>query len=284
MKIINYQPKTVQEPRPVIEGSGLPDNHFIGCILASKGSGKTNLLLNMMAEYDKTKHFDKVYIFTPTWDSDPKYERLREGSYELKVYKQFSNELLKEVIDEIQDDLRAWEDYKKTKALFEKSQRIKRIEDLSDDDLYDLEKMGWVEPVAPYHREPWSCIIFDDLASDPQLMKQGRSIANALALKCRHLRTSLIYIVQAYKGTVPVMVRKNLDLWVLAANKSLKDKLAVAEELTSYASSEHIADMWDRSTRLPYHYFTINLMAKPNERFRMDFNHAIPEDPKIEKM
>ena len=78
-----------------------------------------------------------------------------------------------------------------------------------------------------------------------------------------------------------MMVRRNLDLWVLASSKSEKDRLAVAEELSSYASPDEISDMWLSSTAEPYSYFVVNLMSKiPALRFTRNFDEAITHENK----
>lgn len=278
MRIENFQPKGVQTPRSV--DGNIPANHFIGVLYSSKGTGKTNMTINLVKQYDKTHHFQKVYLFSPSYDSDPKYEHLKDGSYELHVYHDFTNDLFERVVDEIKRDLEIWREYERTKKLWDKAQRAKSLKKFTEEELFELYNIGWEEPIAPFEAEPWSLIIYDDLASNPYLMKQGRCPANQFALRTRHFRTSILYAVQQYRGCVPTMIRKNLDLWVLAPSKSDKDMSAVAEELTSYASERELMDMWSRATAEPYNYFVVNLMSKPDLRFTKNFDEPLSTSSK----
>jgi hypothetical protein len=273
MKIKNYQPKNVQANRAT--ESNLPSNHHISIIYSSKGTGKTNFLLNMVSNYDKTHFFQKVYLFSPSYESDPKYEHLHDGSYELHVYHDFTNEVFEAVIEDIKNDLQAWNDYQHRLKLYEKLQRAKSLKQFTQEDLFELHEMQYERPEPPFEKEPFSLIIYDDLASNRALMGQGKSIANQFALRCRHFRTSICYIVQQYKNALPKMVRNNADVWVLAKSKSSKDMESVAEELTSYASLPEIVSMWDKATEEPYNYFVVNLMATPEYRFTKNFETPI---------
>jgi hypothetical protein len=273
MRIQNFQPKGVQASRETLHN--LPNNHFVSIIYSSKGTGKTNLLINMVKDYDKTKFFQKVYLFSPSYGADPKYHHLNDGSYELKIYNDFSNDLFQEVMDEIQADLDEWNHYQYRLKLYDKLQKARSLKQFTQEDLFELDQMEYEKPTPPFPREPFSLIVFDDLASNQQLMKQGKSIVNSVLLRCRHYRTSFIYVVQQYRNAVPKMVRANSDLWILAKSKSQKDMEAVAEELTSYASLNDIVSMWDKATEGDYNYFVINLMAPANLKFTRNFDEPI---------
>ena len=275
MKILNYQPLGVQEPRKV--EANLPNNHAVTIIYSSKGTGKSNMIVNLVKNYDRTKFFQKVYLFSPTYESDPKYQLLHDGSYKLNVYTDFTNEIFETVIEDIQNDLAEWSEYQRLLKLWAKFQKSKSVKQFTQEDLFELHEMNYAKPVAPFEKEPFSLIIYDDLASNRQLMNQGKSLANQTLLKCRHLRTSILYVVQQYRSTLPKMVRNNADMWILAKSKSDKDMASVAEELTSYASVADIIYMWNKATEGDYNYFVINLMASKDKRFTRNFDELIPK-------
>lgn len=273
MKLKDHQPPNVQAPRPA--PTGFPNKSFLALLYSSKGTGKTNTLVNILDEYNKHKFFQKVYLFSPTAKSDPKYQILENGNYQFKVFNNYSNEDFKEVVEEITADLKAWKEYERLKKLYDKARRAKKPELFNDDELLDLFMINWKDPEPPFEKEPYSLIIFDDLASNPELMKSGKSVANAFMLLHRHKLTSVIYSVQIFRNAVPRMVRNNLDWLVLGANKSKEVMTEVAEEFSSYASKDEFVDMWERATQEPYNYFCINLMTQP--RFSRNFDEPIPE-------
>lgn len=273
MKLKNYQAKANEREVP----EGFPNKPFLGLIYASKGLGKTNLLINLVHKFDETKTYQKVYLFSPSVQNDPKYQFLYDGKYDLKVYPNYTDEIMRDVIDEINDDLNEWKEYQRLKALYDKSKKAESQDLFNDEELLDLFMMDWEAPMPPkYNREPWSLIIFDDLASNAQLMKQGKSLMNSFALLHRHRNTSMIYAVQLYRNAVPKMIRNNLDLWVLGKSKSEENMKSVAEELTSYATTKEVIDKWNKATEEPYSFFCVNLMAKtPELRFTRNFNEPV---------
>lgn len=273
MRLKDYQPKDVQAPREA--PTGFPNKPFISIQYSSKGTGKTTTLLNMIKEYDKHRFFQKIYLFSPSYDGDPKYKVLDGVHYQLHVYRTYTNDLFKEVIDEIRNDLHEWREYLRMKKVYEKAQRVRNHELLTDEEALDMYMCDWKPPVAPFEREPYSLVVFDDLASNKELMSQGKSLANSVALLSRHLLLSMAYVVQQYKNAVPKMVRLNCDWFILGRSKSLENMKSVSEELTSYASLQELVSMWEKATEQPYSYFTVNLMAPPALRFTRNFDEPV---------
>lgn len=273
MHLKDYQPKNVQAPRPAPDG--FPNKVSLSLLYSSKGTGKTNTLCNILDAYDKYRFYQRVYLFSPSLHSDPKYEELKKGSYELKTYDHYSDELLKEVIDEIRSGLDEWNDYERKRALYEKSRKIKSLDTLKEDELLDLWEMDWSSPPKPrWDKEPWSLIIFDDLASDRSLMKSGKTFANSVWLLHRHIRTGVAFCSQIFRNSVPKMVRNNLDWYILGKSKSKENMESVAQELDSYASKNEIMQMWEKATEEPFSYFCVNLM-NPKYRFTKNFDEPI---------
>lgn len=271
MKLKNYQAKTNERDAP----EGFPNKPFLGLLYASKGMGKTNALINIVLEYAKHKTYQKVYLFSPSVQNDSKYEHLQSGNYKLKVFPTYSDDIFREVVQEITDDQQEWKEYQRLKALYDKSKKTETPDIFSEDEILDLFMMNWEEPVPPeFDREPWSLIIFDDLASNKELMSNGKSLMNSFALLHRHKNTAMLFSVQLYKNAVPKMVRNNLDWWIMAKSKSVDNMMSVAEELTSYASPKDIIAKWEAATEEPYSFFCVNLML-PKYRFTKNFNEPV---------
>ena len=273
MHLKDYQPKTVQQPRDAPEG--FPNKSFLALLYSSKGTGKTNTLVNIVKEYAKHQFFQKVYLFSPSLHSDPKYNEMESKGIELKTFDHYDDSLLKEVIEEIRADLNEWREYQRRKALYEKSKKVHNVSKLSEEDILDLWEMDWDEPPpCRFTKEPWSLIIFDDLASHPQLMKQGKSVASSFLLLHRHLLVSVAFCTQIFRSSVPKMVRNNLDWYILGKSKSEENMESVASELDSYISKKEIIEKWEKATQEPFSYFCINLM-NPKHRFTKNFDEPL---------
>ena len=277
MKLPNLQPKHVQQPRDAPDG--FPNKSFLALLYSSKGTGKTNTLVNIVREYEKHKFFQKIYLFSPSIHSDPKYELLRNGKYILREYDNFTNEYFAEALEEITNDLALWKKYERVKKVFDKFNKIrhptaKHLQSFSDEEIAILEEHDFEMLEAPFEREPYTFIIFDDLASNKQLMSNGKSAINSFLLLHRHKLCSVAFCTQIFRNAVPKMVRNNLDWYVLGPSKSDENMKSVAEELTSYATDKELMAMWDKATAEPFHYFCINLMV-PKYRFTRNFDEPI---------
>lgn len=274
MRLKNFQPKGVQADRPC--PVGFCPKPFLALIYGSKGSGKTNLLINMIKEYDRFKFFQKVIVFSPTFHNDPKYDEIKKGSYELQIYPQYTNEIFKEVVDEIRKDLDEWEEYKRLYALWQKSKKVKSIDQFTDDELLDLHMIDFEPPPKTrFDKEPYTFILFDDQVGNRDLFGSTKNFFAQFAILHRHLRCACAFGIQIYRNGMPKQLRNNVDWWVLSSSKSLETMESVASELDSYASKDDIAKMWELATEQPYSFFCINLMVPKQYRFTRNFDEPI---------
>lgn len=272
MKLKDYQPKGVQAPRAAPDG--FPNKPFLAQIYSSKGTGKTNTLVNIIDHYDKHKFFQKVVLFSPTQGHDPKYEYLRDGSYELEVYGNYTDEIFRGVLESIKRDLYEWEEYNRLKKLYEKAQRVTSPDKLTDEELLDLYMLDFQMPECRFDREPYTLIVFDDQVGNKELYNSTKSLASQFFILHRHLRCSCVFVVQIYKNAMPKGIRSNLDWIILGASKSDDTMEDVATELDAYASKQEIKRMWIEATAEPYSYFCINLMM-PAYRFTRNFDEPL---------
>ena len=274
MRIPNYQPpKSIQQDRPCPEG--FCPKSFMALLYGSKGSGKTNILLHIIEEYQKYKFFDKIYVFSPTHLSDPKQQLIKDYCQNVKYYGSYTNETFTKVLEEIKTDLEELKEYEKKMKLWKKFKK-KGHAALSDEELLQIYMFEFEEPPKPkFDHLPYTLIVFDDQIGNAELYKpQARGVFPQFAILHRHLLCSVIFSVQIYRGGVPKCVRSNLDWWVLTKNKSISVMKEVAEDLTSYATEEQIIKMWEEATDEAYSWFCINLMNK-EFRFTKNFDEKI---------
>jgi hypothetical protein len=274
--VINYQPKNHNVHREPPDG--LPGKPFLGVVYGSRGSGKTNAVLNLVFHYDKAKFFDKIYFFSPTFKNDPKYQLLeeRKAHYELHVFPTYTNEIFADVVKEIREDM---EEYKKDLRLlktWEKFQRAKSLTQLTEDEILDLYELDFQKPVPRFERPPTSLLVFDDLVGNKDLYRSdSKGTINSFVILHRHLLTSVLFVCQIWKNAVPRQIRNNLSLFMLFGNKSEAIKKEVAEEVSSYVKPEEFMALWDKACEPPHSFFKIDLDGKKEERFTRNFGEAI---------
>lgn len=257
-----------------------PNKPLIGAIVGSRGSGKTNCMINLIQHYNKTKFFDKVYMFSPTsFGNDPKYQLLESKNHHF-VYRKFStytDAIFKDVLDEIKSDIDEYKEWLKKHKIYKKFMKYghKRMtpEEMIEIDLMVDDESDTIEqPLCRWTQMPTSLLIFDDLVSNTELYKSSpRGIFYNFAILHRHLLCSLLFVVQTWSGAVPKQIRGNLSLAILF-NLKPEIKKQVADELCADMSEDTFLYMWNKACVNQWDFFMINYDAPKNLRFRKNFN------------
>lgn len=277
--LLNKDLKVLQS-KPVKVPYGLPNLHFLQCIVGGRGQGKTTFLLNEIQAYANWKDgvFEKVYMFSPTLHNDPKYELLKKSSYyELKTFTTYSDEIFRDVLDEIKDDIQRWKDYQEDAAIWKRYTKAKKIEDLSDEDVFALYMMDFQEPEKPFPKFPCSLLVFDDLVGNKELYRSdSKGLFNSFVILHRHLACSCIFLSQIYHNAVPRQIRSNISSWVLFKNRNEDIRKEVAKELSGAIAPEKFLELWDRATKDDHDAFMIDFDAKDKKfRYRRNLNELM---------
>lgn len=267
----------VTQAAPVKVPHGLPGLHFLMCMVGGRGQGKTTALVNLVKAYDDAGTFEKLYCFSPTLHNDPKYELLKKSSAKLSTFTSYTDEIFRDVLDEIKDDIALWKDYATDAKVWARYKKAKRLEDLSDEDLLDLYMMDWTEPVKPFKKFPCSLLVFDDLVGNRELYRaDSKGLFNSFVILHRHLGCSVIFLSQIFHNAVPRQIRTNISSWLLFANRNAKLKREVAEELCGSISPETFLDLWDTATREDHSFFMVDTDAGDKRfRYRRNLNELL---------
>ena len=208
------------------------------CFSGRSGSGKTNLLLNMLTRKEMLKdYYHFILVFSPTagkYDDSYKALQLPEENF-IEDFNQQTFENL-----------------------------IKTRKDL-------IEEKG-IEWVGKHSRV---CIILDDVIANRDFLQS--STALRLFSLLRHYLCSIYIMIQSYTK-LPRALRLNCNgTYIFPASQSeveiLKDEVCPAgltkkqfEKVIDYATSE------------PYNFLSINNHAAPKQRFRKNLNEIIDLD------
>jgi signal recognition particle GTPase len=65
----------------------MPRPPFLCGMFGSRGAGKTSLLVKLIRWYDSVRAFDRVVVFSPTHQKDPKWEALQNSGMYAKPTK-----------------------------------------------------------------------------------------------------------------------------------------------------------------------------------------------------
>lgn len=261
------------EPRRVPEG--MPALHFLGLVVGSRGSGKTNAVLNLCKLYNQTGTFDKIYLFSPTFHNDPKYGYFMSLAKRVRVFTEYTNEIFKSVVEEIKADIDEYKRYEAAKKAYELFLRWERpIAEFPPDLLLELSMNDFQPPQSEWDAMPTSLIIFDDLVGNKELYTSNpKGVMPSFAILHRHLLTSMLFLSQVYKGGLPRQLRNNLSLLMLFSNKSPEMMKEVSLEMASHIKPEQFVELWERATQQRHDFLMVDFDTKKDKyRFRQNFD------------
>lgn len=151
----NISKRKIKEPLP----DPKTDQPFRMILNGRSGSGKSNVLANMLRKF-YYRYFDKVFICSPTYQTDPVFESINFN--EERAYDTFNDSILENIIDNLKYD-------EENEEYYEKRPKVQ------------------------------SLLIIDDMAFSDELFKKNSEF-NKFFLKARHLNCSIILLTQILTG------------------------------------------------------------------------------------
>jgi hypothetical protein len=197
-------------------------------IFGKKGTGKSNLILNMIMKKESPwyKHFDLIFLCSPTAVNDDKMAPLIEDIDD-QYYDTLNNDVLEDIIA-------------KTEAYTER--RIKKG------------KKG----------KPNYCIIFDDCI---HLIKSKQAnLITKLATQNRHMNITNIYLLQKYNSYMPTLIRSNLDCIMFFHTENQAELDSFVKEVGT--NEHKLRKLYDFATAEPYSFLFVNTYTQPVRYFR----------------
>jgi hypothetical protein len=204
-------------------------------IFGRKGSGKTNLLLNLLTRKESPwfKHYDRIFLISPTAGRDDKLKDLLEDLGEGQYYQTLSNETLTDIIDKIDTHTEEFKKKRKNKG-----------------------------------KTPAYLIIYDDIIHDLVRKKDTRLIC-MLATQNRHRHITNVYLLQKYNTYLPTVVRSNLDCISYYRTDNRGELEAFVKEQNQ--DEDALKEMYQHATAEPYSFLHIN-MYSPKTKFYHRFD------------
>jgi len=249
-------------------------------IQGAMGQGKTSSLVQLMCMLDQAHAFDIVYYFSPTARLDDKARLLIEGrhKYLIKAYEDFALETWKSCVDETKSLLSQYREYQRISKVYQKFVKGNcNVEALSMDENLLLYERDYQPPKPPFKhgKVPSFCFIFDDLVGHRELYAATpRGPVAKWLLMSRHLKTSIIFLVQTWHNTLNRQLRNQVSVYILFSNKSLSLKRQIAEELSAYCSVDELVKLWDAATENKYDFLLIDVRNR-EAMFRRNFDEVL---------
>ena len=265
-----------------------PCLHFI---VGQRTAGKSYLTSKILEQAHKDKTFDKIYIITPSFNSNKAYF----GKYivEENVYEPTKSSI-GDVIKSVEQDRDEWEEYLAEKAKYAELRKTLNKHRLDDDTLLDFYDAGILDlnkPKWKYAKEepPKSLLILDDVLGSQAILqssgltkiatlnrhvaplKEDHSGRSACGLAC-------IILCQTYKMNQGIgrALRENVSLLTLFKNKQQKQLDSIKEELANVCDLKEFDTAYEFCTDDPYGNLTIDFNPKDCKyKYRKNLNEIL---------
>tara|TARA_R100001079_G_scaffold72690_2_gene38652 strand:- start:1395 stop:2339 length:945 start_codon:yes stop_codon:yes gene_type:complete len=263
-------------------------------VSAVRNSGKSFCVSKMVSQAQKEKTFDRIYMITPTFQSNKSY--FGKMIYEDDVFEPTKDSIQK-VIEKVDEERDEFEDYLRKEKLYKEFiQILKSKREFSDGEIMKFEELGFLDdefdkPKWKYDnvRPPQSLLILDDVLSSPALL-QSSGITRIGSLN-RHISPlqephsgrsacglAVILISQTY--TMPQGVsrtlRENITHLLIFKNKQEKQMSKIREELGSAVDEDKFMTAYNMATKEKYGNLLVDFNPRcPTMTFRKNLNELL---------
>lgn len=288
-RVPNWQdaPLSFKQKRyPQANDPYLPRMYFVGLFVGSRGSGKTYTIVKLLKQYERAGIVDgetkrhvaqRVILMSPTHDANPVFSSLEHLAPE-DVHASYTDSKLIDIVHNIKVTRAETETYQRQRRLFNKFLKIKRLNELTHDELVELEAMGYEEPEKPKY--PDGCVTFlilDDLIGSPAFKQVGRSALTELVLKNRHLGICILIACQNLKS-IPKAIRTNTSLFAIfrfASKRIITDDLY--EEVSNILTLEQFERILEYATHGDHDCLVIDftLPRELKARFKQNLDRIL---------
>jgi hypothetical protein len=213
----------------------MPKFPFSMMISGSSGSGKTNLLMNIMTRDDLYGHyFHYIVVFSPTAGStDDMYKKLKIP--EANFIREMKSEMLTNLI----------------------ANRKARIEEKG---------IVWVA------KNERMCIIMDDVIAERSFLESPDALRMFALL--RHYLCAIIVLVQSY-NKLPRSLRLNANAVMVFPAQQSEVAVLLDEITPAGLKKKEFENVIDHATSEPFCFLYINRHAKPGQQIRKNLDGII---------
>lgn len=268
--------------RPIPRQGGIPLHHLCGCI-GGTGSGKTTKMLEFLLWYDKAGSFDRLIIFSPTLQREPKGKAFlkAEHNFEITYYAEYTDAIMIEERANMLADIAEWNMFQIQKSAWDKYKKTKDEKSLSMDELSALEQCGFEPPKWKYARElyPTFAMVLDDHVGKKGVFNANcRSKLVEICVEHRHLSLSIYILSQVFANFIPRQLRGGcINLWMLFSTKSDKHMEDIGDDVATKIPPDKFIQAWKFATeKSPHDCLVVDYKCNDiNLMLRRNFDHVI---------
>jgi len=265
-----------------------PKLHTLCVASGRRGGGKSVAIANFLKRCKDKHYYDKVYLITPTYNSNKMIWDICDIPPEDVIEPDTS--AIKELTKKIEAEKAEWEDYleKKKKWNMFMKDRGSNLQALQGKRLLMYYNLGFLEPDMtepewkyPVEQPPRIAVVIDDAMGTDLLAKRSAGLIN-FCIKHRHiadgLGCSVFMLVQSYKaqGGVNRAIRENTTHLLLFKVNDFNQIKAIKEESDLPITEEEFEDMCSYAHAKPFNFLLLDFAYKcETKRFRSGWDEYI---------
>jgi hypothetical protein len=268
----NEKVKAVLLPTPEVP-DGLFKLHTLAAFIGCRGSGKTNACVLLAQRYLDEGVFNRVFIISPTFESNPQFETLKPDPND--VYKSIQGAIddLNEILSKVKEDVDDYEKREEYKQVYLRWQR--NVASMRDMNI--LEANDYRKPLnLP---KPCPLLIIDDMSHSPLYQPSKKNPFINLCLRHRHLHRvgiTIYMLVQTFTTGIPKCLRQNVQQYYLWPTHDMTQLEAMYHEFANLCSYEQFLAVFREATKEPHSFLSIDLNpTDETQRFRRNFDTAL---------
>lgn len=269
-------------PQPLDKDA--PRMYFVGLFIGSRGSGKSFMIVKLLKQYENYGIYDseskhkvdqRIILFSPTSDANPVFTSLKYLNSN-DIIHNYSDAKLLNAVEDVKNEKKLTQEYLEEMKLWKKFLKMKKMDDLTAQELLKLEMNNYEPPKEPKY--PNGCVTFfvlDDLVGSSAFKSVGKSALTNLVLKNRHLGINMLIATQNLKA-IPKGIRTNTSLFVIfkfASKKIITEDLY--EEVSNCLTLPRFEDLLDHATKDEHDCLVIDFSQSKEDRFKQNFNRIL---------
>jgi hypothetical protein len=189
------------------------------------------------------EHKIRTILISPTYDANKNLWKNLKSLNENDIYESYSEEILKDIINDIKDIIDEVDIYNKYVYYYDLIDKTPKTEiqallKSNPEISFILKKFNYESPIKvkkyfKYTTKPITFLVLDDIMGSSALNRKSENLLKYWLIKNRHIFTSFFLLVQSMKS-VPKDMRLNCNLFYLA---KFSNKKAILEDLYQEVSS-----------------------------------------------
>jgi hypothetical protein len=246
--------------------------HALMGFIGMRGSGKTHAMVNLTKKYLEEGSFNRIFIISPTYHSNPIFHVLKAKDEDVYTDPQTSQHALNDILRKTAVDAKEYDDFETYLNAYKKFRDRK---ELTTAEHTLLQNQNFKKPV--HIPVPRPCLLIDDMShSDIYSTSRHNPFIN-LCLRHRHVNNgkgiTIMMAAQTFLTGLPKALRQNVTQLFIWPTKDETQLMAIYHEVANLVDKENFMTLYEKATRTPHSFLTIdNNAPHPSLQFRKNFN------------